>query len=121
MIPPKRTTGIRRIINAIGYSIEGLKSAFKTEAAFRQELAIFAVFAPIAFALDVTTVERVLLISSLFLILIVEIINTAFESTIERISTEWHHLSKITKDLGSAAVLLSLINAGVIWIIILIG
>lgn len=110
---------IIRLIKAARYSFDGLRSAFASEAAFRQELLLFIVCVPIAFALDVSNLERILMIGSLFLVLIVEIINTAFETTIDRISSKQHALSKKVKDLGSAAVFLSLINALIIWVIIL--
>ena len=117
----EKNTGIIRIIKAVGYSLEGLRAAFASEAAFRQELLLFAICIPIAFMLDVSSLERALMIGSLFGVLIVEIINTAFETTIERISTEQHSLSKKAKDLGSAAVFLSLINVLTIWAVILVG
>ncbi|WP_353285488.1 diacylglycerol kinase [Wolbachia endosymbiont (group A) of Andrena helvola] len=113
--------GIIRLIKAIQYSCEGIKSAFISEIAFRQELLLFIVCVSILFVLDVSNLERAVMISSLFLVLIVEIINTAFETTIERISSEQHILSKKVKDLGSAAVFLSLINFLITWMIILIG
>ena len=116
-----KNTGVMKMIKAVGYSVEGLQSAFASEVAFRQELLLFILCVPIAFMLNVSCLERALMIGSLFGVLIVEIINTAFETTIERISTEQHALSKKAKDLGSASVFLSLINALVIWAIILVG
>ncbi|WP_341814888.1 diacylglycerol kinase [Wolbachia endosymbiont (group A) of Chalcis sispes] len=113
--------GIIRLIKAIQYSYEGIKSAFISEIAFRQELLLFIVCVSILFVLDVSNLERAVMISSLFLVLIVEIVNTAFETTIERISSEQHILSKKVKDLGSAAVFLSLINFLITWMIILTG
>jgi diacylglycerol kinase (ATP) len=112
---------VMRIIKAFGYSVAGLKSAFASEAAFRQELALCAVLMPMALMVDVSVSERALLLASLFLVLMVEIINTAFEAVIERISNEIHPVSKRVKDLGSAAVLLALVNAGVVWAIVLWG
>nr|WP_281346859.1 diacylglycerol kinase [Wolbachia endosymbiont of Cardiocondyla obscurior] len=103
------------------YSCEGIKSAFISEIAFRQELLLFIVCVSVLFVLDVSNLERAVMISSLFLVLIVEIVNTAFETTIERISSEQHILSKKVKDLGSAAVFLSLINFLITWMIILTG
>lgn len=116
-----KNTGIMRIIKAVGYSFDGLRSAFLSEAAFRQELLLFAVSVPIALMIAPTPAEKTLMIGSVFLVLIVEIINTAVETTIERISAERHDLSKKAKDLGSAAVFLSLINALIIWAIIIVG
>lgn len=112
---------MKRLVKAFGYSLAGLKCAFRSEAAFRQELAAMIVLVPLTFWLDVTSTERALLLGSLFLILIAEIINTAFEYVIERISNDWHEASKNVKDLGSAAVLVALVNAIVIWAIILFG
>ncbi|UIP91493.1 diacylglycerol kinase [Wolbachia pipientis] len=108
------------LIKAIQYSCEGIKSAFVSEVAFRQELLLFIICVSTLFVLDVSNLERAVMVSSIFWVLIVEIINTAFETTIERISSEQHILSKKVKDLGSAAVFLSLINFLIIWMIILI-
>jgi diacylglycerol kinase (ATP) len=116
-----KNTGITRILKAVGYSFEGMKSAFSCEAAFRQELLLFAISSPIAIIIGETPAEKALMIWSILLVLIVEIINTAVETTIERISTERHDLSKKAKDLGSAAVFLSLISAITVWVIIILG
>ncbi|HNQ91994.1 MAG TPA: diacylglycerol kinase [Alphaproteobacteria bacterium] len=115
----QKNTGLKRIVKAFGYSIDGLKTAIHSEAAFRQELALFFIGVPLAFWLDVTTIERILMIASLFLVLITELINTSLEYVIERISNDWHEASKKVKDLGSAAVLLSLFNASMVWGMIL--
>lgn len=115
-----KATGITRIINATRYSLEGLVSTFRSEAAFRQELVLVCIGVPIALLLNVTNVERALLIGSLFLVLIVELLNTAIESAINRISQEIHPLSKRAKDIGSAAVFLALLNAATMWGIILL-
>lgn len=114
------TSGLKRIYNATGYSHAGLVAAYKNEAAFRQELLLVIILAPIAIWLGEGMIEKVLLISSLLLILIVELINSAIESTIDRIGKEQHELSGRAKDIGSAAVALSLINAAVIWVMLLI-
>ena len=114
------TSGFKRIYNATGYSLAGLVATYKNEAAFRQELFLVAILAPIAIWLGEGMIEKVLLISSLMLILIVELINSAIESTIDRIGREQHELSGRAKDIGSAAVALSLINAVVIWVLLLI-
>lgn len=113
-------TGIRRIINAIGFSYAGLISAFKNEAAFRQELLLVAILVPVACWLDQGIVEKVLLISSLLLVLIVELINSAIESAIDRIGIKQHELSARAKDIASAAVFLALLNAFFIWVSLLI-
>ena len=110
-----------RIINAAIYSFSGLREAWLTQTAFRQEiyLSIFAV--PLVFFVGNTAIEKILLLSSLFLILIVELINSALETAIDRIGLEHHHLSKRAKDLGSAAVFISLMNAAMVWMLIIFG
>ncbi len=118
---PQKPTGLVRLIRAFGYSWDGLKAAYASEVAFRQELVLLAIGVPLACCINVANVERVLMIGSLLLIMLVEIINTALEATIERISTEQHPLSKKAKDLGSAAVLISLVNAAIIWGMIVIS
>lgn len=109
------TTGIKRIINAFGYSFLGLRAAFKYESAFRQELAMFVIMFPLSFWVGQTAVERALLIGSLFLVLIAELANSAIEAIVDRVGSEHHELSGRSKDIGSAVVLLSLVNAAVIW------
>ena len=111
--------GLKRIILATDYSIQGLKSAFKYEAAFRQELLLIAVLIPVACYLDVSQFERILLIAPLFIVIITEIINSAIEAVVDRIGTEKHELSGRAKDLGSAAVLIALLLSAYIWIEIL--
>ena len=114
------TTGIKRIINAFGFSLLGLQAAFKNESAFRQELALCVILIPASFWLGQTAVERVLLIGALLLVLIVELINSAIEAIVDRIGSEHHELSGRAKDIGSAAVLISLINSTIIWGLILL-
>jgi len=113
-------SGIKRLFNATGYSFSGLKAAFKHEAAFRQELLLVAVLVPVALWFGEGGIEKALLISSLLLILIVELINSAIESTIDRIGSEQHELSGRAKDIGSAAVFFALLNAAVIWAFLLL-
>ncbi|WP_309307145.1 diacylglycerol kinase [Vibrio parahaemolyticus] len=108
-------TGIRRVMDATGYSIKGLKAAWTHEAAFRQELVMTLVLSISAFFLPVTTLERVLMISSLLLILIVELINSAVEAVVDRVSDDWHELSGRAKDIGSAAVFVALFLALFVW------
>ncbi|EOV3392295.1 diacylglycerol kinase [Vibrio parahaemolyticus] len=108
-------TGIRRVMDATGYSIKGLKAAWTHEAAFRQELVLTLVLSISAFFLPVTTLERVLMISSLLLILIVELINSAVEAIVDRVSDDWHELSGRAKDIGSAAVFVALFLALFVW------
>ncbi|PMS55467.1 diacylglycerol kinase [Vibrio parahaemolyticus] len=108
-------TGIRRVMDATGYSIKGLKAAWTHEAAFSQELVLTLVLSISAFFLPVTTLERVLMISSLLLILIVELINSAVEAVVDRVSDDWHELSGRAKDIGSAAVFVALFLALFVW------
>ncbi len=114
-------TGLTRIINAGGYSIKGLKAAWVNEAAFRQELLLCIVLAPMAIWLGQNGVEQALLLGSLFLVLIVELINSAIEAVVDRFGKERHELSGRAKDIGSAAVMLALLNAAVIWGLLLYG
>jgi diacylglycerol kinase (ATP) len=113
-------TGIRRVIKATGYSVKGLKSAFKSEAAVRQELALCAIFIPIALYLDISQVETVALIGSLVLIFILELINSAIEAVVDRIGPEHHELSGKAKDIGSAAVMVAILFAIFTWLLILV-
>jgi diacylglycerol kinase (ATP) len=115
----KGKRGLLRIANAFRYSIDGLAAAWHHEDAFRQEMILAAVMVPCALLLPVTLIERILLISVVILVLIVEILNTAVEVAIDRQSFEINPLAKRAKDLGSAAVMLSLILAGGVWISIL--
>jgi len=117
----QKPRGLSRLIRATLYSFDGLVSAFVSETAFRQEVALFAILSPLTFVFDVSASERALMVASLMLVLIVEIINTAIEATIERISNERHPLSKKAKDCASAAVFLSLVNAVLVWLLILAG
>lgn len=112
---PKSNNGIKRIIRAAGFSAKGLRSACYHEAAFRQELALSAVLIPLAFWLDVDLVQRLLMVSSIVLVLIVELLNSAIEAVVDRIGPEHHELSGRAKDIGSAAVLLALILVAYIW------
>ncbi len=112
--------GLTRIIKAFGYSWSGLRSTFRHEEAFRQELLLCLVLIPAALWLTDVGVERALLIGSLFLILIVELLNSGIEAAIDRFGEELHKLSARAKDMGSAAVLLSFINAGAIWLLVLL-
>ncbi|MGB0467675.1 MAG: diacylglycerol kinase [Pontibacterium sp.] len=117
-VPPAHT-GIKRIMKASQYSMKGLAFAWKSEAAFRQEVVLFILALVAAFALDVSTVERVLLILSVGMVIVVELLNSAVEACVDRIGPEYHKLSGAAKDIGSAAVLISLLLAGLTWILIL--
>ncbi len=113
-------TGIRRILDATGYSLQGLKAAWINEAAFRQELVLTLVLSIAAFLLPVTMLERTMMISSLLLVVIVELINSAIEAVVDRVSDDWHELSGRAKDIGSAAVFVALVLALFVWASILI-
>jgi len=113
--PGKGRTGMDRVVAALGHSLAGLAAAYRGEAAFRQEVWLGIPLAVIAIALPVSALERGLLIASLLLVLIVELLNSAVEATVDRVGLEHHLLSKRAKDIGSAAVLLSLINLAVVW------
>src|SRR5690606_22329850 len=102
------------------YSFQGFQAALKHEAAVRQELALLLILTPVSLLLDVTNIEKVLLIGSLFIILITELLNSAVEAIVDRVGTEYHELSGRAKDIGSAAVFVALANAAVVWGIILL-
>ena len=108
-------TGLRRIINAFGYSMKGLRAAFKHEKAFRQETALLVVLLPITILLGQTIVDYSILIGSLLLVIIVELLNSAVEAVVDRVGDEHHELAGRAKDIGSAAVFVSLVNVVVIW------
>ncbi len=107
--------GIARILNAFKYSYDGFISAFKSEEAFRQDILVCIILAPTAIFLPITIVEKLFLFSSLFLIVLAELTNTAIEMTIDRISDEIHPLSKIAKDIGSCLVLISFLYLITVW------
>ncbi len=115
----KGKQGLTRLINALGYSRDGIAAAWKNEAAFREEVILAAVAIPLAFYLGKTGVERALLVGSIVFVLIVEILNSAVEAVVDKASPEKHDLAKRAKDMGSAAVLLSLVNAALIWACVL--
>lgn len=115
----KGKKGFVRLWNALGYSRDGLAAAWKNEAAFREEVLLAVVAIPLALFLGKTGVDRSILIGSIILILIVEILNSAIEAVVDKASPEKHELAKRAKDMGSAAVLFSLINAGIVWACIL--
>jgi diacylglycerol kinase (ATP) len=119
--PYKERTGLRRVLNATRYSFAGLAAAARHEAAFRELLALCAVLVPAAFWLADSAIERALLIGSLILVLVAELLNAAVESTVDRVSLERHPLAKRAKDIGSAAVMLALANAGAVWLLIILS
>ena len=117
--PYKGETGVRRLLNATRNSFAGFAEAVRCEDAFRQELLLAAVLVPVALWSGRSGFERALLAGSVVLVLVVELLNSAVEATVDRISFDNHRLAKRAKDIGSAAVMLSLVNAGLIWLLIL--
>ncbi|MDG0853319.1 diacylglycerol kinase [Roseateles puraquae] len=113
--PHKGRTGLDRIIHAAGYSWAGLKAAYTGESAFRQETWLCVIAAPLSYWLAKSWEQAALLLGSLVLVLIVELLNSAVEAVVDRVSFERHELSKRAKDIASAAVLMSLLLAGGIW------
>ena len=116
--PFKGKTGVRRILNAFGYSLSGLRAAYKHEDAFRQEVWLAAILIPLALFIPVAGLGKALMVASVLLVLIVELINSAIEATVDRVSLESHRLAARAKDIGSAAVLISLLNVAVVWALI---
>ena len=119
--PFKGKTGLRRVWNAFHYSRAGLQAAYRHEDAFRQEALLALLLIPLAIWLGEGAVERALLIGCVLLVLIVELINSAIEATVDRISLDLHPLAKRAKDIGSAAVMIALLNAALVWVLVLVA
>ena len=117
--PYKGNTGLRRLWNAFGYSIAGFRAAYKHEDAFRQEVHLAAILIPLALWLPASPIGRAMMISSVLLVIVVELINSAIEATVDRCSLDSHDLAKRAKDIGSAAVLVSIVIAIVVWALVL--
>ena len=117
--PYKNKTGLTRILSAFKNSTDGLKNTFKNEEAFRQELILTIILTPLAIYIGENHIERIFLITSLILLLLVELINTAIEVAVDRVSYEKNELSKLAKDIGSAAVLIAFLNCFIVWFFIL--
>jgi diacylglycerol kinase (ATP) len=117
--PFKGKTGIKRLINAFGYSLSGFKVAFAKEDAFRQEVFLSIILVTVAILISNSSIELVLLIGSTLLVPIIELLNSAIEATVDRVSLDKHPLAKRAKDIGSAAVFLSLVNLIATWLIII--
>lgn len=115
----EKNTGIKRVIMATLYSYKGIRHSLLNEAAFRQEFILALILVPLAFWLDVSKLERILMIASLLLVMIVELLNTGIEAAIDRISDERHELSGMAKDVASAAVMLSLLLSAFVWLSVL--
>ena len=118
--PHKGATGVRRLVNAMRYSLEGLAAAARHEDAFRQELMLAAVLVPLGLWLGNDGVERALLAGSMLMVLVVELLNSAIEAAVDRVSLENHDLAKRAKDYGSAAVMLSLAMTAGVWLLVLL-
>lgn len=112
--------GFKRLVNACFFSAAGFKATWEHEEAFRQEVMLFVATTPLALWLGETTIEKLLLIGSIVLVMLVELLNTAVESVVDRVGFEHHELSGRAKDIGSAAVMLSLAWAAVTWASILV-
>lgn len=118
--PHKGKTGLRRLINAFGYSMAGFEAAYRHEDAFRQEVRLALVLVPLGLYLGENGIARALLVGSVLLVMLVELLNSAIEATVDRISLENHLLAKRAKDIGSAAVLLSLVSLAAVWGLVLL-
>lgn len=119
--PRIKPKGLKRLMLATGHSWRGLVGTYRNEAAFRQELALAVVLAPLGVWLGHSGIERALLLGSLLLVLVVEILNSGIEAVVDRVGFERHELSGLAKDMGSAAVFLSLLNVIVVWGFVLLG
>ena len=119
--PYKGKTGLARVWNALLYSLDGLAAAFKHEDAFRQEVLLALVLVPLALYAPAAGPGKALMIASVLLVLVVELLNSAIEAVTDRVSIEDHVLAKRAKDMGSAAVMLSLINVPAVWLLVLLG
>jgi len=117
--PHKSQPGLQRVWRAFLYSMAGLKAAWIAESAFRQELTLAAVLLPIAMLLPASLTQKALLIACVMIVLLTELLNSAVESTVDRISLENHALAKRAKDIGSAAVFVSLTNLAIVWALVL--
>ena len=118
--PFKGKTGLRRVWNAFNYSLSGLKAAYLCEDAFRQEVWLALLLIPTACLLPVPWLGRGLMIASVLLVLVVELLNSAIEAVVDRVSLENHRLAKRAKDIGSAAVLVALVDVALVWALVLI-
>ncbi len=118
--PYKGQTGLRRVVSATRNSFDGLAAALRHEDAFRQELMLAVVLVPLGLWLGRTGLERALLVASVLFVLVVELLNSAVEATVDRISFDNHRLAKRAKDIGSAAVLLSLATAASVWLLVIL-
>lgn len=116
-----RVRPVTHLVRATGHSYKGLRAAFASEMAFRLDLLLFVVLAPVALWFGRTGTDKALLIGSLFIVLITELLNSGIEKTVDRISYEHHHLSGLAKDFASAAVFCSLVNLAAVWLLVFFG
>jgi len=119
--PHKGKTGLRRVWDALFYSLAGLAAAYRYEDAFRKEVLLAVILIPAAFFVPASGTGKALMIAAVLLVLIVELLNSAVEAAVDRISLEDHKLAKRAKDIGSAAVFLTLVNVPVVWLLVLFG
>jgi diacylglycerol kinase (ATP) len=119
--PYKGKTGVTHLWSALLYSLDGLSAAFRHEDAFRQEVLLALVLVPLALYAPAPGIGKALMVASVLLVLVVELVNSSIEAVTDRISLEDHVLAKRAKDMGSAAVMLSLINVPVVWLLVLVG
>ena len=119
--PFKGKTGLARVWNALFYSVAGLKAAYRHEDAFRQEVWLALLLIPLSLVLPASGIGHALMVASVLLVLIVELLNSAIEAAVDRISLDRHRLAKRAKDIGSAAVLLALLNVCAVWTLVLFG
>lgn len=115
----QKSTGIKRIANALRHSWEGLAAAYKAEQAFRQEVGLACVLIPVSLFVKTSAPGHAVLVASVFVLLIAELLNTAVEATVDRISENEHPLSKLAKDVASAAILLALVNLACVWLAVI--
>lgn len=119
--PFKGKTGLRRLWNALHYSMAGLRAAYACEDAFRQEVLLAVILIPAACLLPVGMIGRALMIASVLIVLVVELLNSAVEAAVDRISLDKHNLSKRAKDIGSASVFVAVVNVIVVWTCVLLA
>jgi len=119
--PHKSKSGLLRIWNAVFYSLAGFKAAYRHEHAFRQECLLALILLPAALLMPTSGLGKALMVASVLLVLVVELVNSALEAAVDRISLEQHQLAKRAKDIGSAAVFMSLVNVAAVWALVLFG
>lgn len=117
---PENKADFQRVINATKYSLQGLKAAYRYEAAFRQEVWVALILIPLGLYLGNGAVEKILLVGSVLLVLMAELLNSAVENVVDRIGSEYHELSGRAKDVGSAAVFVAMLITGLTWLLIIL-